>query len=120
MKVKVFILLIILLLPFSVASAQENKEISKQEAIRMAEEFIAQKKIYKYIPSNTLVPKALAIQKSEYKGQARWYVTFGFKLGNCPECPTREKYRIVRMDLDGSNVRLEPKYMPLEKIGKKF
>jgi hypothetical protein len=135
-KTLLLVITALLLFPLTTSYAQK-KSLSESEAVRLAEEFIAQNG-YTDLPPvrdkiahesiewtsnidellkarhNTLERKAYGIVRERKGGASGWTVVFRQK---CRKCTNG---RAVTMNLDGSNRRVEHVDFILKKVDKKL
>lgn len=128
LNLKSFIAMILLLFLAAIGSHAQKRNLSEEEAIRLAEQFIAQngytdlppdrsKLAYETIEwesnidemlkvrRDTLERKAYGIVRGRKGGAAGWTVVFRYKHPSSRQM--RRNGRAVTMNLDGSEMRVE-------------
>ena len=106
-----------------VESSAAGQEITRDDAIAIADKLIATNGCSDLLPvkqrsrlalespwevarKHEVLCKAFAVHEGGPSGRSGW--TILFRLAHvCPECPTRDTWRAVTMDEYGNNVRLE-------------
>ena len=102
-----------------------RKEITKEDAIKIAEKLVTlngcsdllpvkrrvrlrmNNKDYKRVLDHELVCIAFAAYSGRPLGKSGWTILFKLRANSCPECDQSEIWRAVTMDVYGRELRLE-------------